>query len=119
MKPLPALLALIALALAGCETTKPLYYWGNYESGLYLGYKHPEKATPEQIAKHLEEDLAQAAARSLPPPPGMHAHLGFTYLELGRADEAKQQFETEKKLYPESTVFMDRILAKLTGGTAK
>lgn len=111
-----AFIALAAFLLTGCETTKPLYYWGNYENTLYLSYKKPEKATPQEQAARLEEDLAQAAARHLSPPPGLHAQLGFAYLELGRTDEAKKQFEAEKALFPESTVFMDRLLAKLTGG---
>jgi hypothetical protein len=114
MKPILPLLTLGALLLGGCGTAvKPLYYWGNYENQLYQTYKNPEKASPaEQVAK-LEEDLAKAAAQNLPPNPGLHAQLGFAYYQLGRTDEAQKHFATEKALFPESTVFIDRMLAKL------
>ena len=46
-------------------------------------------------------------------PPGWHAHLGYLYFELGKSDQARQEFETEKANFPESAVFMDRLLANL------
>lgn len=102
-----------ALALTGCQSSNPLSYWGNYENAAYASYKKPGDATPEvQIAK-LKEDLEKAAAKGLPPNPGLHAYLGYAYYEAGNKDQAAKEFEAEKSLYPDSGQFMDRLLAKL------
>ena len=46
-------------------------------------------------------------------PPGWHAHLGYLYYRLGKADQARQEFQTEKAEFPESAVFMNRLLSNL------
>ena len=106
--------------MTGCvQAPKPLYYWGNYEQSLYISYSKPEKMSPAQLASNLEEDLSKAAGKGLKANPGLHAQLGLTYLELGRAEAAMKEFQTEKELFPESALFMDRMLEKMKGGTAK
>ena len=45
--------------------------------------------------------------------PGWHAHLGYLYYQIGKLDQAQQEFLTEKGEFPESGVFMDRMLAGL------
>lgn len=116
MKSILPLLLLTAALLGGCQTAvKPLYYWGNYENQLYQTYRHPEKSGPAEQAAKLEEDLTKAAAQNLSPNPGLHAQLGFAYYQLGRLDAAEKEFTTEKTLFPESAVFIDRMLAKLKG----
>lgn len=114
-KQLPFIL-LLTLWLTGCQTAvRPLYYWGQYENTLYQTYKNPEKTGPAEQAAKLEEDLARAAAQNLSPNPGLHAQLGFIYYQLGKPDAAEKEFAAEKALFPESTVFIDRMLAKLKG----
>ena len=110
------LLLLVALGLGGCQNAvKPIYYWGNYENLLYQTYSKPENAGPAEQAAKLEEDLTKAAAKNLSPNPGLHAQLGYAYYQLGRTDAAEKEFVAEKTLFPESTVFIDRMLAKLKG----
>jgi hypothetical protein len=47
-------------------------------------------------------------------PPGFHAHLGMLYSMTGKSnDQIAAQFEDEKRLFPESTVYMDFLLAKM------
>lgn len=103
---------LAALLLAGCQTAKTLYYWGNYEEALYKTYRNPAQTDPSDMVMKLEQDLAKAAAKNMQPNPGLHAQLGYAYFQLGKFDAAKKEFETEKALYPESAVFIDRMLAK-------
>lgn len=110
------LILLVTLWLTGCQTAvRPLYYWGQYENMLYQSYKNPEKAGPTEQALKLEEDLAKAAAQNLSPNPGLHAQLGFAYYQLGKTDAAEKEFAAEKTLFPESAVFVDRMVAKLKG----
>lgn len=106
------------MLFSGCQTVQPLYYWGSYEPLIYLSYVKPDKATPEiQIAK-LEEDIQKAAAKDQLVSPGLHAQLGYAYLQLGQTDKAAAEFEKERYLFPESAPFMDRMLAKLKAPAA-
>jgi hypothetical protein len=77
-------------------------------------YASPDKVPPERQAEIMEADLQKASAANKPVPPGFHAHLGYVYFSMGKLDLAQQQFVNEKTQYPESTVFMDRMLANLT-----
>lgn len=112
---LAAAAAVMALAfLAGCQTARPLYYWGNYEGSLYQAYNHPEKMPPEEQIAKLQEDLSKGAAAGLKANPGLHAQLGYLYLHKGDVESARKEFETEKALFPESAVLMDRLIQKLS-----
>ena len=106
------LLAAMAGLLTGC-TAPTIYSWGHYEQMVYTSYAEPGKATPEVQVMALEEDFQKARAKNKPVPPGFHAHLGHLYYQLGKQDQARQEFETEKAIFPESAVFMDRMLANL------
>jgi hypothetical protein len=99
--------------LAGCQSPDA-YYWGHYEGLVYAMYETPDKVPPERQAEIMEADLQKASADNKPVPPGFHAHLGYVYFSLGKLDLAQQEFVKEKTQFPESTVFMDRMLANLT-----
>lgn len=105
-------LAGAAALFAGCKSPD-IYYWGNYENVIYGMYAHPDKVPPEAQVQILEEDEHRAISANKPLPPGFHAHLGFAYAELGKLDLARKEFEAEKAAFPESAVFMDRILVNL------
>jgi hypothetical protein len=105
------LLVLLTL-LTGCSSPT-LYSWGHYEGLVYAMYAAPGKVPPEQQVERLEADFQKARSGNKPVPPGFHAHLGYLYYQLGKADQARQEFETEKTQFPESAVFMDRLLANL------
>jgi len=95
--------------LAGCQSPG-VYYWGHYESVIYDMYNKPDKASPEQLAAILEQDEQKAASKNKPLPPGFHAQLGYLYAQMGKTDLARQQYEKEKQMYPESSVLMNRML---------
>jgi|APLak6261663543_1056040.scaffolds.fasta_scaffold00324_11 hypothetical protein len=109
----------IVLLLTGCQTARPLYYWGNYENINYLAYAKPDKATLDVQREKLEEDLQKAAGNSLTANPGLHAQLGYVYFQLGRVDDAIKEFTAEKSLFPEAATFMDRMIEKAQGTAAK
>ena len=98
------------MLLAGCQSGRPLYYWGHYESMIYQSYAKPDKITAEQQIEQLQEDVQKAAAVNLPVHPGLHAHLGYLYYQLGKQDLAQKEFNLEKNLFPESATFIDRVL---------
>jgi hypothetical protein len=109
-----ALLVVSACALVGCASAPPsLYEWGQYESQIYASYNDPGKVSPEEQIQKLEADYQKARGKNKAVPPGFHAQLGYLYFQIGKADQALQSFETEKQLFPESSVYMNRAIAKL------
>lgn len=103
-----------AAALAGCATPPPtLYTWGSYEEMIYATHAEPGKLSPESQVNILEKDYQQARAANKRMPPGWHAHLGYLYYQLGKPDQAREELITEKAEFPESTAFVDRLLANL------
>lgn len=106
------LTAAIALAAAGCQPAQK-YYWGNYQDLVYIHYAEPGKVSPEQQIKIMETDLHAAEAKHQPMPPGFYAQLGYLYTQAGNKDAARENFEAEKRHFPESAVLMDRLLANL------
>jgi hypothetical protein len=105
-------LGLVAL-LTGCAAPT-LYSWGHYEAVVYATYAKPGAVPPERQIELLEQDYQRARSENKLAPPGFHAQLGYLYYQIGRLDEARREFETEKARFPESAVFMDRLLARLT-----
>lgn len=102
----------IGICTAGCATSRSLFYWGHYEDLVYTMYARPGEADPLTQITTLEADYQRARAENQPVPPGFHAHLGVLYYQTGKMDQARGQFLTEKAEFPESAVFMDRLLSK-------
>ena len=105
-------LPVLGALLGGCAKP-PLYSWGHYEEIIYVSYSAPGKLPLEAQVERLEADFEKARSANRPVPPGWHANLGVLYYQLGKADQAKQEFETEKANFPESAVFMDRLMASM------
>ncbi len=93
---------------------KNLYYWGDYESSMYRQMKH-EGFDPYQELDKLQLNQEKAAAQNLPLPPGFYAYLGMLYAQTGKTQAAKEAFNREKTLFPESATYMDFLL-KQSGG---
>jgi hypothetical protein len=100
------------ILLIGCATPT-LYSWGHYEELVYESYASPGKVSPQMQVEKLEEDYQKARAENKRVPPGFHAHLGYMYFQLGKLDQAQQQLETERAEFPESAVFIRRLLDNL------
>lgn len=107
-----SLLAVFTTLLAGCASPT-LYSWGQYEDLIYTSYAKPGKVSPEMQVEKLEADYQKARANNKRMHPGFHAHLGYMYFQLGKLDQARQEFQTEKAEFPESAVLMDRMMANL------
>ena len=103
-----------SLLLTACASPKSLYAWGSYEELIYTSYAAPGNAPPEQQIEKLEQEYQRTRAGNTRVPPGWHAHLGYLYSEVGRFDQARQEFNTEKAEFPESSVFVDRLLANMS-----
>ncbi|AOK17994.1 hypothetical protein WT26_19525 [Burkholderia cepacia] len=105
---LPATAA--AMLLAGCAapTTPPLYQWNGYQPQVYEYFKG--QSSPQQQIDALEKALQEIRAKGNKPPPGFHAHLGMLYASVGSEQQAEQELQAEKQLFPESSPFMDFLM---------
>lgn len=104
----------VVSALAGCASPPPhLYTWGSYEDLVYTSHASPGGVPPEKQIELLEADLHKAVANNERMPPGWHANLGYLYIQIGRMDEGRRELLNEKTQFPESGVFVDRLLANL------
>lgn len=117
MKKIFSMLVLGTALLSGCKTTEPNYYYGSYSDAVYSYFSNNEVTLPQQISI-LEEIIAQAQGKDKPIAPGIHAHLGMLYFESGNAEQGLAQFEQEKLLFPESTTFIDFLIANAQGASS-
>jgi hypothetical protein len=101
------------LALAGCASQPTQYSWGSYEEVIYASYLSRSDLPAEKQIEMLEKDYQAARAENKRMPPGWHAQLAYLYYEIGKPEQARQELLTEKAEFPESAVFMDRLLANL------
>lgn len=105
--------------MQGCVSNKPsLYSWGNYEKLIYQSYAEPNKVSPEEQVLKLEADSQIAKSKNKALPPGFNAQIGFLYFQLGKLEQARQAFIAEEELFPESKLFMERLIAKTKNGRA-
>jgi hypothetical protein len=86
------------------------YYWGNYSSALYDYYTDSTQLADYRQALVVIVQEGEAERRV---PPGIYAELGYLELQAGNVAEAKRYFEREKERWPESAVFMDRMIAAI------
>jgi len=105
-------LALIILMMSGCAGPKPMYEYGNYSESFYNLKKTGDSEAISQWKTALEESIEMSNAQAIRIPPGVNANLGYLYLKVNDADRAISYFEAEKALYPESTVFMQKLIKK-------
>ena len=107
-------LAALALAFAGASCGSTSYYdWGDYEGSVYRVTAHPDGFDLGAEIDALEQQIELSQAKERPIPPGLHAHLGYLYSVAGNAARAREHFEREKSLYPESAHFVDYLMAQL------
>lgn len=113
-------LILFVLAFnAGCAKHPQMYAWGDYSESLYNLKKEP---TAENLANHkkiLLEIMEESKEQSLRVPPGVYCEYGYILLKEGKSAEAMEYFDREQKTYPESTVFVQRLIADVNKQAAK
>lgn len=105
-----SLLGLISmLTLASCGTTS-LYSWYGYDNQIH---EFTKKRTPESEAKLIKTyekliNTPNGVRRTVQP--GICAEYGYLLLKSGKKEEGLAMLKKEIELYPESAVFISRII---------
>ena len=106
------------LLMSGCvaTVTESGYYWGKYANTLYDYEKTPSEETMLAHKTELESIINESEQRQLKTPPGVHAELGFLHAKLGNQQQASSNYQKEMALYPESTLFLERLITQQQEG---
>jgi len=105
----------ILIFYVGC-VPPTLFYWGDYSSSLYDYTKNPDEKTLAVHKKSLQDIIEISPKRSLRVPPGVYAEYGFLLIKEGKENEGLENFDKEISLYPESTIFIQRLKNELARG---
>lgn len=96
------------VTLGACATTTQKYNWEKYDPALYAYYKDPTKLG--ELNQTLAAIIKSAEMNKARVPPGIYAEYGYLQLQAGKSAEAVTMFEQEETRWPESKVFMDRMI---------
>lgn len=104
---------LVAVIFLACAPQKPLYTWGNYEVSSYSYLRDADAETLEKLIASYEEIIANQKGTRGEVPPGIYADYGFILIQNGNTEKGKEMLNLEIANYPESEVFIARILKML------
>ena len=100
----------IAVALSSCGSSKKLYSWNKYEQASYNYLKKADEKSTNKIIKEYKKIINEQKGIRKSIPPGMCADYGFILIQKGNKADGIANLKKEIALYPESKVFIDRIL---------
>jgi hypothetical protein len=103
-------ISIAILLFSSCAIKKPLYSWDKYGVKSYNYLKNStDKSIQELIETYQKIIENQTGTRGIVPP-GVFADYGFILLQENKTEEGKALLLKEIALYPESKIFIDRIL---------
>lgn len=100
------------LSLSSCVTQESaLYSWKDYEKTSYNYYKKQTPESTQALLKTYENliNLQNNSTRKVVPP-GTYAEYGFLLIQTGKKEEGLAMMKNEITTYPESKVFIERII---------
>lgn len=102
---------LLALTLTSCgSSAKSLYSWHGYDD---VAYDYSKSQSPESLEKltntYQKMIERQKGTRGIVPP-GIYAEYGYLLIKQGKVKDGIALMEQEIALYPESSVFINRII---------
>ena len=110
--------ALIMAFGVACSGVSPGgYYWGSYSYTYHSMLKEPSSETADAHESSLRDIIAKSAEKNLRVPPGIHAELGNLLAKKDMPQEAIAEYEAEQALYPESGIFLQKLLSGQKAGS--
>ncbi|MDR0546360.1 MAG: DUF4810 domain-containing protein [Dysgonamonadaceae bacterium] len=105
--------ALSGLFLMSCVSTNNLYYWGNYQERTYDYAKNGTDQSLSDLMTTYQTLMDKQTGSRKTVPPGICADYGYVLYKQGKKEEGLALLEKEIALYPESAVFVSRIIKNL------
>jgi hypothetical protein len=105
---------LFCLLLTGCiSTPKSLYTWGDYQEKAYIHIKNETDKSLDDLLNTYQTliDKQQGLRKTIPP--GICADYGYLLYKQGKKQEGLALLKKEIALYPESSVFISRIIKNI------
>ena len=87
-------------------------YWGKYSYTYHDMLKNPGEKSKAAHEATLRDIIEKSAEKEIRVPPGIHAELAHLLSKKGEDSDALAQFEEELKHYPESKIFLERLISK-------
>lgn len=109
-----ALIPFLMIFLSSCGTSSPgLYSWYNYEDASYQNMKKQTPKSSDELMESYDKVINNQKGTRNSTPPGMLAEKGYALVKKGKVDEGLSLLRKEVELYPESEVFIGRIIKQL------
>ncbi|MBR6141186.1 MAG: DUF4810 domain-containing protein [Bacteroidaceae bacterium] len=108
-----AALAILALSVTSCVTTNSLYSWYGYEDAVYTNYKKPTDKSQAKVLEQYRAVIEKQKGTRGAVPPGLYAEYGFLLYKTGSKEEGINYMKQEIALYPESQIYISRIINQL------
>lgn len=107
------IIVIISIFAISCTQTKPLYNWKGYDDAVYGYTKNSDEKSTERLVKVYEKLISNSGGTREVPPPGICADYGYLLIKKGETEKGKELLSKEIALYPESKVFIERIIKRL------
>ena len=101
---------IFTLSLCSCSTTKTLYSWYGYDDAVHTFTKDRTPKSEEHLIKEYERLINTPNGTRKMVQPGICAEYGYLLIKQGKREEGLQLLKKEIELYPESKVFITRII---------
>ena len=112
------LIILVLFLISSCAPSTSLYTWGSkkkysYHNASYNYLKVNDEASINILRSSYIDIINKQKGTRKTVPPGIYADYGFMLISLDEQEEGIEMLKKEMVLYPESTVFITRILNML------
>jgi hypothetical protein len=113
MKKTILLAGLFCLLLTGCVSNQQLYTWGDSQARTYTYIKDGTGKSEQELLTTYQTLIDKQTGTRKTPPPGLCADYGYLLYKQGKTQEGLAFLNKEMELYPESAVFITRIVKNL------
>lgn len=108
------LILISAVFLASCTNSKSLYTWNDYDKTSYVYLKNADEKSIEDILETYQKIINDQKGSRVVTPPGIYADYGFLLIERGKIEDGKEMLLKEIALYPESKIFIELVLSRIS-----
>ncbi len=89
-----------------------LYSWYGYEGKSYNYLKKRNESSRKRLMESYESMISKQKGDRAVVPPGVYADYGWMLIQDGSKERGKEMLRKEMELYPESSVFINRVLKR-------